>query len=166
VALAPPGGWHRPGPDEITLRRVEVLLPGRPGLLDLVAEVNGRLAHMVAGLRRVDDEPHFLRAGDETALGLLEDDEGLAVCTDALRDAQLAPLVLATVRGVRARPGPVASYATTSRPPCSTAATGRSLGVPVAARRSPAGRRPSWRPSTRPASTTWRRRWSAGPGRA
>ena len=54
------------------------------------------------------DEPHFLRAGEEAALGLLDDEDGLAVCTDALRDAQLAPLLLATVRGVEPRPGPVA----------------------------------------------------------
>jgi maltokinase len=97
-----------PVPDEITLRRVEVLRAGRPGLLDVVAEVGGRLAHMIAGLRRVGDEPRFLRPGDEAALGLFEDDDGLAVCLDALRDAELAPLVLATVRGVDPRPGTVA----------------------------------------------------------
>jgi maltokinase len=97
-----------PVPDEITLRRVEVLRAGRPGLLDVVAEVGGRLAHMIAGLRRVGDEPRFLRPGDEAALGLFEDDDGLAVCIDALRDAELAPLVLATLRGVDPRPGTVA----------------------------------------------------------
>jgi hypothetical protein len=104
----PVNEWHRPASTEIAIRRAEVILPGRPGLLDLVAEVNGRLAHLVVGLRRVGDEPHFLRAGDEMALGLLEDDDGLAVCTDALRDAQLAPLTLAVIRGVAPRPGPVA----------------------------------------------------------
>jgi hypothetical protein len=92
----------------ITLRRVEVLRPGRPGLLDVVADVDGRLAHLVIGLRTVGDEPRFLRPGDEAALGLFENDEGLAVCIDALRDAELAPLVLATVRGVSPRPGTVA----------------------------------------------------------
>jgi maltokinase len=95
-------------PDEITLRQVEVLRAGRPGLLDVVAEVGGRLAHVIVGLRRVGDEPRFLRPGDEAALGLFEDDDGLAVCLDALRDAELAPLVLATVRGVDPRPGTVA----------------------------------------------------------
>jgi maltokinase len=88
--------------------RTEVLRPGRPGLLDVVAEVEGRLAHFVVGLRGVADEQHFLRSGEEAALGLLDDEAGLAVCTDALRDAQLAPLVLATVRGSEPRPGPVA----------------------------------------------------------
>jgi maltokinase len=104
----PPNGGQRSAPTTLVIRRDEVILPGRPGLLDLVAEVDGRLAHLVVGLRRTGDEPHFLRAGDEVALGLLDDDEGLAVCTDALRDAQLAPLALATIRGVAPRPGPVA----------------------------------------------------------
>ncbi len=93
---------------EITVLRAEVLRAGRPGLVDIVAQVGERLAHFVAGLRGVTDEPHFLRSGEEAALGLLDDDDGLAVCTDALRDAQLAPLLLATVRGVETRPGPVA----------------------------------------------------------
>ena len=85
-----------------------MLRAGRPGLVDIVARVGERRAHVVAGLRSVADEPHFLRAGEEAALGLLDDEHGLAVCTDALRDAQLAPLLLATVRGVETRPGPVA----------------------------------------------------------
>jgi len=95
-------------PDDVEVVRAEVLLPGRPGLLDIVTRTGGRLAHLVAGLRGVTDEPHFLRSGEEAALGLLDDEDGLAVCTDALRDAQLAPLLLATVRGVEPRPGPVA----------------------------------------------------------
>jgi maltokinase len=70
--------------------------------------VGQRQAHLVAGLRGVTDEPHFLCSGEEATLGLLDDDHGLAVCTDALRDAQLAPLLLASVRGVATRPGPVA----------------------------------------------------------
>jgi hypothetical protein len=92
----------------MVIERAEVLLAGRPGLIDVVARVGERRAHFVAGLRGVADEPHFLRAGDESALGLLDDEDGLAVCTDALRDAQLAALLLAVVRGVAARPGPVA----------------------------------------------------------
>jgi maltokinase len=92
----------------ITLERAEVLREGRPGLLDIVARVGEWRAHVVVGLRSVTDEPHFLRSGEEAALGLLDDEHGLAVCTDALRDAQLAPLLLATVRGVAPRSGPVA----------------------------------------------------------
>jgi predicted trehalose synthase len=102
-------GAYLAPPAEITLRRVEVLRPGRPGLLDVVAEVDGRVAHLVAGLLEVGDEPHFLRAGEDAVLGLLEDEHGLAVCVDALRDARLAPLLLATIREVDTRPGPVAT---------------------------------------------------------
>jgi maltokinase len=104
----PVNEWHREAPTEITLRRAEVLRSGRPGLLDVVAEVNGRLGHMVVGLRTSHDEPHVLRAGDEVVLGLIEDEDGLAVGSDALRDAQLAPLTLATIRATRPEPGPVA----------------------------------------------------------
>ena len=112
--------WRSATPTEVTIRRAEVILRGRPGLLDLVAEVNGRLADLVVGLRRVGDEPHFLRSGDEIALGLLEDDDGLAVCTDAFRDARMrhspSPLSAAW-RRVRVR---WPWCATTSTPPCST----------------------------------------------
>jgi maltokinase len=92
----------------IVIERAETMLAGRPGLLDIVALVGGRRAHLVVGLRAVGDEPHFLRAGEESALGLLDDEAGLAVCTDALRDAQLAPLLLSTLRGVPHRQGPIA----------------------------------------------------------
>jgi maltokinase len=101
-------GLRGVAPGDIVVERAEVLREGRPGLVDIVARVGNRRAHIVVGLRSVADEPHFLRAGEEAALGLLDDDHGLAVCTDALRDAQLAPLLLATVRGVEARPGSVA----------------------------------------------------------
>jgi hypothetical protein len=102
-------GLRRVVPEgDIVIERDEVLKAGRPGLLDIVVRVGARRAHIVAGLRGVADEPHFLRSGEEAALGLLDDEDGLAVCTDALRDAQLAGLLLATVRGVEARPGPVA----------------------------------------------------------
>jgi maltokinase len=100
---------HRSGMDvpaeAVTIRRTDVLRAGRPGLLSVAADIAGRLAHVVVGLRSVGDESHFLRAGDELGLGLLEDDDGLAVCTDALHDAQLAPLLLATLRGVEPRTG-------------------------------------------------------------
>ena len=102
-------GLRRVAPEgDIVIERDQVLLAGRPGLIDIVARVGDRRAHIVAGLRGVADEPHFLRSGEEAALGLLDDEGGLAVCTDASRDAQLAGLLLATVRGIAARPGPVA----------------------------------------------------------
>jgi predicted trehalose synthase len=91
----------------VTIVEVEVLRPGRPGLLDVIAEIDGRLAHAVLGLRRPGDEVHLLRSADQPVLGLLEDDHGLALVVDALRDAGLAPLVLAAVTGEPAHPGPV-----------------------------------------------------------
>jgi maltokinase len=101
-------GLHQLAPgNAITILRAEELRPGRPGLLDVVALVDDREGHFVVGLRGVADEQHFLRPGEEAALGLLDDEAGLAVCTDALRDAELAPLLLATVRGVEPRTGPI-----------------------------------------------------------
>ncbi len=102
-------GLRRVAPEgDVVIERQEVLRPGRPGLIDVVARVGDRRAHFVVGLRGVADEPHFLRSGEEAALGLLDDEDGLAVCTDTLRDAELAGLLLAAVRGVAARPGSVA----------------------------------------------------------
>ncbi len=101
-------GLRKVVPEEgMVVERAEVLLPGRPGLVDVVARTGDRRAHFVVGLRSVGDEPHLLRAGEDAALGLLDDAQGLAVCTDALGDAELAGLLLATVRGASPRPGPV-----------------------------------------------------------
>ncbi|MHB8220812.1 MAG: hypothetical protein ACYDHU_10925 [Acidimicrobiales bacterium] len=88
-----------------TLVEVEVLKSGRPGLVDLVARVDGRLLHLVLGVRRPGQEAHLLRAGDDPVLGLLDDADGLGVVVDALRDAELAPLVLAAVHGGEGDPG-------------------------------------------------------------
>ena len=60
-------------PERVEIVRDRVLRPGRPGLLDVLARVDGRLAHFIVGLRSVADEPHFLRPGEECALGLLDD---------------------------------------------------------------------------------------------
>ena len=92
------------GPPWVEVREVEVLRPGRPGLLDVIAEVDGRLAHAVLGVRRPGEEVHF-SAGDETVLGLFEDEEGLGVVLDALHDAELAPELLVAVTGRGGRRG-------------------------------------------------------------
>jgi predicted trehalose synthase len=70
-----------------------------PDVLDVVARVGDRTAHVVMGLRRPGDELRPLRPGQEAVLGLYEDHDGLKVAVDALRDAELAGRVLAAVSG-------------------------------------------------------------------
>ena len=77
----------------------EVLRVGRPGLIDVVVDTGGRLAHLVVGLRVPGDEAHFLPGSSDAVLGLFEDGEGLAVAVDAMRDAELATLLLREVLG-------------------------------------------------------------------
>lgn len=104
------GAWarHRPGAEQgagslpstaepwVEIRRAEMLRRGRPGILDVEATVDGRLAHAVLGLLLPGQEAHPLRS-EEPALGLFEDEDGLAVVVDAVRDADLVPLVLQAV---------------------------------------------------------------------
>lgn len=97
----------------VEVREVEVLSAGRPALLDVIAEVEGRLGHAVLGVRRPGEEAHFLRANDEPVLGLFEDDVGLGVVLDALFDAELAPELLSAVTGERAEVTGVAPVAET-----------------------------------------------------
>jgi predicted trehalose synthase len=94
----------------VVVHRVEVLRSGRPGLLDVVAAAQGRIAHVVVGIRRPGEEAHVLRVTDEPVLGLI-DDGGLGVAVDALRDADLAPLVLSAVTGEPPLTEPVTSLA-------------------------------------------------------
>lgn len=84
---------------EVRVLEVELLKSGRPGLIDVVAAVGGRLVHAVFGTLRPGDEVHFLRSGEEVVLGVLEDDHGLGVVVDALHDAELASLLLSVVTG-------------------------------------------------------------------
>jgi maltokinase len=83
----------------VTVRQVEVLRPGRTGVVDILADVDNRVAHAVVSVRRPGEEVPLLRASDESVLGLLEDDHGLGVLADALHDAEAAPLVLGAVTG-------------------------------------------------------------------
>jgi maltokinase len=93
------------GPVAVELVEAEVLRPGRPGLLDVLARVEGRLAHAVLGVCRPGELPPAGAGADELALGRFEDDQGPGVLVDALRDRQLAGLVLAAVLGGTAHPG-------------------------------------------------------------
>lgn len=88
-----------PAAGGIDLIDVEVLVTGRPALLDVVARVDGHLAHAVLGLRRPHDELRLLLPTDEPVLGLFDDGGGTATVVDALNDAELAPQVLAAIVG-------------------------------------------------------------------
>ena len=87
--------------------RAEVLRAGRPGLSHRGGRgwppgpPRGRPAWCRG-------QAAFLRTGRRPPSACSTTTTGLAVCTDTLRDAQLGPLLLATVHGVETRPGPVA----------------------------------------------------------
>lgn len=87
------------GVGTIEVVEVEVLLAGRPGLLDVVARVDGRIAHLVLGLHAHGSEIKMLRGADDGVLGEFEDDRGPALAVDALWDAALAPLVTIAIVG-------------------------------------------------------------------
>lgn len=83
----------------VAVREVEVLVPGRPGVLDVLADVSGRTAHVVLGLHAPGAEPRAIGGGDDPGLGQFDDEAGPCLVVDALRDTELAPLVLSTVTG-------------------------------------------------------------------
>lgn len=105
-----PGSEAHDDPDravgnDIDLVDVELLRAGRPGVLDVVAEMDGRLAHAVLGLRRPGDELELVGSVEEPALGLVEDSAGMAVMVDGLHDAEAARALLETVAGTAERIG-------------------------------------------------------------
>lgn len=79
---------------------VELIRGGRPGLLDVVAEIDGRLAHAVFGVRRPGEERRVLGSVEEPTLGTIEDDDGVGIVVDALHDPETARLLLEAVAGV------------------------------------------------------------------
>ncbi len=90
-------GAGGPGPLEVVA--VEMLRPGRPGLLDVVARAQGRTAHLVVGLHEPGGEVRMLRGAEDGLLGPYADEGGAAVAVDALFDADLAPLVATAIVG-------------------------------------------------------------------
>jgi maltokinase len=96
-------GWDTAG---AAARVVDVvqLRAGRPGLLDVVAEVGRRLVHVPLGLRAPGEELSIVADGEDPLLGTVDDGEGAAVAFDALRDTETAALLLAHVAGRRVDP--------------------------------------------------------------
>ncbi len=86
----------------MSIASADVIRPGRPGLISVVAELAGLAeiaVHAVLGLRAPGDDVRFLADADDAPLGLLEDERGMAVVFDALSDAELALLLLGAVGG-------------------------------------------------------------------
>lgn len=97
-------GWEDPAA-AVQVLEAEVMSPGRPGVIDVVAELAGRgLVHVPIGLRAPGDESRFLPDGEDPVLGLFEDGDGLAVAFDAARDVEVAALLLMAVAGENADP--------------------------------------------------------------
>ncbi|HEY6624893.1 MAG TPA: hypothetical protein VIX85_13715 [Acidimicrobiales bacterium] len=89
-------------PAAVSIASADVIRPGRPGLISVVAEVAGLdeiAVHAVLGLRAPGDDVRFLADADDAPLGLLEDEHGMAVVFDGLSDAELSLLLLGAVAG-------------------------------------------------------------------
>ncbi len=102
VAHRRTAGGDEPAPvadEDVVVHDAEVVRPGRPGLVSVVATVGSVRCHVVLGLRAPGDEVRFLADADDAPLGIVEDDAGLAVVFDALGDAELATLLLEAVAG-------------------------------------------------------------------
>jgi maltokinase len=78
---------------------VEVIRPGRPGLVDVVAEMDGRLGHAVLAVLRPEDPLDPVGTAEEPILGSVEDGDGVGIVVDALHDADAARLLLEAVEG-------------------------------------------------------------------
>lgn len=104
-------GWEENGQDEdgggapsrrpaaVRVLDAEVLGVGRPGIIDVVAELGDRVVHVPFGLRSPGEETRFIPDGDDAVLGTFVDDEGSAVVFDATRDAVVAAMLLERVSG-------------------------------------------------------------------
>jgi maltokinase len=77
----------------------EILAPGRPGIVDVVAEFGGRYVHVPFGLRAPGEDARFIPDGEDAVLGSLHDEEGAAVVFEATRDAVVAAMLLERVSG-------------------------------------------------------------------
>jgi hypothetical protein len=89
-------------PASLSIASADVIRPGRPGLISVVAELAGMAdiaVHAVLGLRAPGDDVRFLADADDAPLGLLEDEHGMAVVFDALSDGELSLLLLGAVAG-------------------------------------------------------------------
>ncbi len=92
------------GAGPVRVLEAEMLCPGRPGIVDVVAELGGRLVHVAFGLRAPEEDTWFIPDGDDAVLGSLVDDDGAAVVFDATRDAAVSAMLLERVSGEVVQP--------------------------------------------------------------
>jgi maltokinase len=85
--------------DAVQVLDAEVLEPGRPGIVDVVAAYGDRVVHVPFGLRTPGEESRFIPDGDDAVLGTFGDDGDPAVAFDATRDAVVAAMLLERVSG-------------------------------------------------------------------
>ena len=82
----------------------EMVVHGRPGVRDVVAEVGGTLVHLPLGLKASGDELRILAGVEEPVFGLHDDPGGLAVAFDAVREADTAALLTQVVTSSKIDP--------------------------------------------------------------
>jgi maltokinase len=95
------------GDQPVEVIEAEVLARGRPGIVDLVARTPERTLHLALGLREPGGETKFLAGDEDPVLGVFEDEDGLAVAFDALRDAEVVTILVRHVLGEETDPGRV-----------------------------------------------------------
>ena len=93
--------WAEAGADVKGVRVLdaEILGTGRPGIIDVVAELGERYVHVPFGLHAQGEEARFIPDGDDPVLGSFVDADGVAVAFDAARDAVVAAMLLERVSG-------------------------------------------------------------------
>ncbi len=84
---------------DVAVRVADVVVPGRPGVVSVVADLGPRTVHALLGLRAPGAETFPLPDADEAPVGLLDLDDGLGVLSDALGDAQYCLALLGAVAG-------------------------------------------------------------------
>jgi predicted trehalose synthase len=100
-------GWDGGASGPVELVDAEMVRPGRPGILDVVARVDTRLVHLALGLRATGEDTHFLSGADDDVLGLHEDKAGIAIAFDATRDVELGTSLLEGLTGAETDPARV-----------------------------------------------------------
>lgn len=94
-------GWDEAfDADSVDVVDAELMRPGRPGLVDVIAMVGSRTVHVAIGLRAPGDESRFLADTEDEALGIYEDEWGLGVAVDAMSDAEIAASLVELISGI------------------------------------------------------------------